>query len=69
MIKTDESGSIFGSVNKESILKGLRDTNLITKERIDITLDHPIKKCGEYRIPVDLGHDIRTTLIVSVQPA
>ncbi len=30
-LKTDKSGAVFGSVNKDMILKGLRDSKLIRK--------------------------------------
>ncbi|MBS3903449.1 MAG: 50S ribosomal protein L9 [Anaplasmataceae bacterium] len=67
-VKTDGKGSIFGSVNKDTILKSLRDAKLITTERPEIKLDHPIKGVGEYQLEVDLKKGIKTSLTVSVQP-
>lgn len=67
-LKTDEHGSVFGSVTKEMILKGLRDTELVTKERMSVKLDHPLKEFRKYEIEADLGHGIGTNIAVIVQP-
>lgn len=53
-LKADDSGALFGSVNKESILKALREHGIVTKERVDIDLKYPIKEVGEFSVPVDL---------------
>jgi len=65
-LKTDKSGSAFGSINKETILTALRERAIITKERIDIDLDRPIKEFGDYKIPVDLKKDITAVLKIKV---
>jgi len=67
-LKTDDKGSVFGSVNKEAILKALREHKLITKERIDILLDHPIKEFGEHQIKIDLKKGIIANLKIKVLP-
>jgi large subunit ribosomal protein L9 len=66
-LKKGKDGSIFGSVNKESILKALREHKLITKERVDITLDHPIKEPGLYVVPIDLKKGITVELKIVVK--
>jgi large subunit ribosomal protein L9 len=66
-LKKGKDGSIFGSVNKEAVLKALREHKLITKERIDITLDHPIKEPGNYVIPIDLKKGILVDLKILVK--
>ena len=63
-VKTDDSGSVFGSVTKEMILKSLREHHLVTKERVEITLEHPLKKLGEHRIPVDLKKGVTAEITV-----
>lgn len=68
-LAADKSGALFGSVNKESILKALREHGFITKERVDIDLKHPIKEAGEYRIPVDLKKGVTATLTIVVKEA
>ncbi|GIW65280.1 MAG: 50S ribosomal protein L9 [Candidatus Parcubacteria bacterium] len=67
-LKTDKTGTVFGSVTKEMILKALREHKLITKERVDILLDHPIKEIGEHIIKVDLKKGIIANLKVIVRP-
>jgi large subunit ribosomal protein L9 len=66
-LKKGKNGSVFGSVNKESVLKALREHKLITKERIDITLDHPIKEPGLYTVPIDLKKGISAELKIVVK--
>lgn len=66
-LKKGKDGSVFGVVNKESILKALREHKLIGKERIDITIDHPIKKPGNYTIPLDLKKGVSVDLKIIVK--
>lgn len=65
-LKADRSGVVFGSVNKESILKALREHKLIGAERIDIDLKYPIKELGEYSVPIDLKKGVTAKLGVIV---
>lgn len=67
-LKTDKKGSVFGSVTKEDILKGMRDSKLIIKERAEIKIDHPIKKFGEYKVNVRLPKGIEAELKILVRP-
>ena len=67
VVKTDKSGAVFGSVNKESILKALREHKLIGTERIDIDLKYPIKELGEYVVPIDLRKGVVAKLGVVVK--
>jgi large subunit ribosomal protein L9 len=68
-VKTDKSGAVFGSVNKESILKAMREHKLIGTERIDIDLKYPIKELGEYVVPIDLRKGVVAKLGVIVMKA
>jgi len=68
-VKTDKSGAVFGSVNKESILKALRDHKLIGTERIDIDLKYPIKDLGEHVVEIDLKKGVVAKLGVVVVKA
>jgi large subunit ribosomal protein L9 len=66
-VKTDSSGAVFGSVNKESILKALREHKLIGAERVDIDLKYPIKEVGEYTVEIDLKKGVTAKLGVIVK--
>ncbi|HVM76626.1 MAG TPA: 50S ribosomal protein L9 [Candidatus Paceibacterota bacterium] len=66
-IEADASGSVFGSVNKEAITKALREHNVLRNERVDVILEHPIKKVGEYIVPVDLKKGITANLKIIVK--
>jgi large subunit ribosomal protein L9 len=67
-LKTDKTGKIFGSVNKEMILKALREHKLITKERISVLLNEPIKQLGEYKVEIDLKKGIKAQLKIVILP-
>ncbi len=67
-LKSDAHGSVFGSVNKEAVLKTLRSEGGISPERVDIKLDHPIKVFGETKIPVEFQKGITATIVADVQP-
>jgi large subunit ribosomal protein L9 len=66
VLKADKSGALFGSVNKETILKAMREHRLIGTERIDIDLKHPIKESGEFTVPIDLKRGVTARLGVIV---
>ncbi|HUC01806.1 MAG TPA: 50S ribosomal protein L9 [Candidatus Paceibacterota bacterium] len=68
-IKTDKTGAVFGSVNKETILKALREHKLIGAERIDIDLKYPIKELGEHSVPIDLKKGVTAKLGIVVAKA
>ena len=67
-LKTDEAGSVFGSVTKEMILKSLRENHIVSTERVDITLDHPLKIFGEHKIAVDLKKGVVAELKIKLRP-
>ena len=61
-----KDGSVFGSVNKEGILKALRDHKLVRTERVEIALDRPIKTHGEHVVEADLKNGIAAKLKIRV---
>ena len=67
-LEAEKDGTIFGSVNKEQILKALREHAILTNESVEILLDHPIKKVGEYAVPIDLKQGIKAHLKIIVVP-
>jgi large subunit ribosomal protein L9 len=66
-LKTDKSGAVFGSINKETIQKALRERHIVTKERIEMDLDRPIKEFGDYTIPIDLKKGVTAKLKIRVE--
>ncbi|MEK7193520.1 MAG: 50S ribosomal protein L9 [Patescibacteria group bacterium] len=66
-VKTNAEGKTFGSITKDMILKSLRENKLITTERIDAKIDHPLKELGEHKIELDLKKDVKATLLVILQ--
>ena len=59
---------MFGSITKEAILKALRDTGWLGKERVEIKLDRPLKKLGEHVVGVDFKKGINAKLKVVLRP-
>ena len=57
-VKTDKHGSVFGSVNKEEIMSGLRSAKLITNDRIEIKIPKPIKELGDHEVEFSLRKGI-----------
>lgn len=66
-LRVDQIGHLFGSVTKEMILSGLRDAGLVSKERVEVSLDHPIKELGEHSVWVDLKGGIRAKLKLLIE--
>ncbi len=67
-VRTDKTGKVFGSVNTDTILKALRDANILNTERVDIALQQPIKTIGDHKVAVDLKHGVIAELTVRVRP-
>lgn len=66
-LKSDKAGAAFGSVNKDSILKALREHSIVTKERPDINLKYPLKTAGEHKVRVDLKKGVAADLTVIIK--
>lgn len=67
-LKVDDTGTVFGSVNKEMILKALREHDLVGRERVEVELDHPIKDIGDHAVAVGFKKGIQAKLKVVVRP-
>ncbi len=67
-LKTDKHGSVFGSVNKDEILTGLRSANLITNDRIEIKIPKPIKELGDHEVEFSLRKGISGKLKIRLHP-
>jgi large subunit ribosomal protein L9 len=66
-LKVGEDGSVFGSVTKEMIARAIRE-HFSKHDRIDVVLEHPLKKIGEHTVSVDLKKGIEAKLKVIVRP-
>ncbi len=66
-LKADEQGHLFGSVNKDAILKALRDQKFILSEHADIKIEHPLKEIGDYEIELNLHKGIKAKIKISIQ--
>lgn len=65
-VKTDDKGTVFGSITKEKIESALRAHGFSGQDRIEVELDHPIKQTGDREVAVRFhkGLGIKITLRV-----
>lgn len=66
-LESDEKGTVFGSIRKEDIAEYL-GSNGIEALKEAIELPQPIKKIGDYTVPISLHPDVSVTLKISVTP-
>lgn len=66
-LKADKKGVVFGSVNKESIMKALREHKLVGSERVEIDLKYPFKELGEYSVAIDLKKGVTAKLGIIIK--
>jgi len=67
-LKTDKkTKSVFGSVTKDDIAKALRGQAILTKDRVSVKIDHPIKELGRHQVTVQFHKDITVELTVVVK--
>jgi len=60
-----EEGKIFGSVTSMDIVKALEEKG-ITLDKKKILLEEPIKRIGEYEIPIKLHSEVQAFLKIKV---
>ena len=63
-VKTDDKGSVFGSVTADIIAKAIRDNKLTGQDRVEPVVDHPLKTIGEHRVLVRFAKGIAATVTV-----
>ena len=68
LLKSDDKGSVFGSVTAEMIKKALREHGFVTKDRVEISLPHPLKTFGEHKIELRLHKGAAAEVVVVLRP-
>lgn len=63
--KTGEEGKLFGSVTSMDIAEALRAQGVAIDKR-KIVLDEPIKRVGDFMVPIKLHADVTTEIKVAV---
>lgn len=63
----EESGSLFGSIEAEKIAQAL-DEEGIEVEPQYISLPEPIKKTGEYEVPLSVANELEGSFSLVVEP-
>ena len=60
------TGRLFGSVGAAEIAEAVRSQKGVELERGQVRLDEPIKAVGTHEVPVHLGLDVATVVMVEV---
>lgn len=60
------SGRLFGSVGAPEIVDAVRAQKSVELDRHQVRLDEPIKEVGTHEVPVHLGPDVATVVMVEV---
>ncbi|MCS6888508.1 50S ribosomal protein L9 [Chloroflexus sp.] len=66
VVKVGEQERLYGSVTNADIAAKLREVAGIEIDRRKIALEDPIKRTGEYEVPVELASGVSATLKVVV---
>ena len=67
-VQVGEDEKLFGSVTSQMISEELSKEGY-TIDKKEINLEEPIKSLGNYKIEIDLGHDLETKIKIKVSAA
>src|SRR5262245_23305938 len=62
-----EDGHLYGSVGAQEIARAMRGKNLLVEPEM-IKLAEPLKFLGEFPVPVALGYEIESSILVNILP-
>ncbi len=64
-VKTNKDGKLFGSVAAAHIAKSLSEKGFCVTENM-VSLEAPIKKCGEFKVFVALHNEVKAACCVQI---
>lgn len=67
-VKTNEKGSVFGSVTPREICQGLQEKGYAVQERC-VAMEQPIQELGMYKVRLNLYREIHVVLTLRVVQA
>lgn len=62
----EKNGKLFGSIHAKDIAGRLKEDGFSIEEK-QIILPNQIKELGEYKVELNFGHNIKSSIIVSVR--
>ncbi|MEN9342347.1 MAG: hypothetical protein RIQ54_603 [Candidatus Parcubacteria bacterium] len=62
----DEKGTLFGAVSTDMIKTALREQGYTDLEKVNVRMDHPLKKVGEYEVVIDVGKNTKATILARI---
>lgn len=66
VLKTGAAGKAFGAITATDIIKAINTETATDLDRHSVHLEKPIKNTGKFDIEVNLGHDIKPTVKLTV---
>lgn len=67
-LKSDDKGSVFGSVSSDMIKKALQERGLGTKDQVEVLLEHHLKEFGEHTVQLRFHKGVTGKVVVNVKP-
>lgn len=67
-LKSDDKGSVFGSVSADMIKKALLEQGLGAKDHVEVLLEHHIKEFGEHAVRLRFHKGVMGKVTVNVKP-
>jgi len=64
--KVGAAKRLHGSVTVQDIVAELKKQHDLSLDRLDVDLAEPIKKLGDYQVPIRIGHGLEPKLKVTV---
>ncbi len=64
-VKVGANKRLHGSVTADNVAAALKREHGIEVDRRDVTLADPIKRVGDYQLPIHIGHGLEPTLKVT----
>jgi large subunit ribosomal protein L9 len=65
-VKANETGKLFGAVNRVAVLEKLKAKGIKELTESQIVLAEPIKEIGEHEILIDLPHGLEAKVMVRI---
>lgn len=67
--KVSDGGKLFAGVAKADIRQGIKQQKKVDIEEQYILLNKHLKDVGEHQVEINLGHNLKTQILVKIKPA
>lgn len=67
--KVSDGGKLFAGVSQKDIQQKIKQAVGVEIEESSVVLDKHLKDLGEHQVEIDLGHNIKTQILVKIKAA